>query len=202
MGRTSAGSERHAQILNQAQRLFNQQGFRETNLDDVAACLGIRRQAIYHYFRSKEDILWELVERASTSLAGSAESIFTAELPPDRKLAALVDNHVRQLLGDIEIFRLDVLQRDKLSPDRHESVRKSQREYVRRIAGTIKDGQESGLFVGAPPYVQTLLIIGMCNWALDWYRPEPATTVDDVATETVRLVMAGVSAPRSRVHRR
>ncbi|MFF1819776.1 TetR/AcrR family transcriptional regulator [Kribbella sp. NPDC058245] len=201
MAPTTAGSERRVQILNEAQRLFNQQGFRETNLDDVAVRLGVKRQAIYYYFKSKEDILWELVERASTTLAESAESIFTADLPPERKIEALVDNHVRQLLGDIEIFRLDVLQRDKLSTDRHESVRKSQHEYVRRIAEIITEGQETGRFVAAAPYVQTLLIIGMCNWTLDWYRPESSTTVDDVAAEAVRMVMAGLAARRPRTRK-
>jgi AcrR family transcriptional regulator len=183
---------RRAQILVEAQRLFNQQGYRETNLEDVAVVLGIKRQAIYYYFRSKEDLLWELVERANTTLHQSAEAIFEAGLGPSAKLAALIDNHVRQLLGDIAIFRLDVLQRDKLSADRHETVRGWQHEYVRRIAAIIAEGQEDGVFVKAPPLVQTLLIIGMCNWTLDWYRPDSSVSIDDVVTETVRLSMSGL----------
>src|SRR5205085_12019969 len=108
MTKRSAGQLRRQQILDEAQQLFNRQGFRETNLDDVAVRLGIKRQAIYYYFKSKEDVLWELVELASSTLTASAAAIFEADLDPEAKLASLVDNHVRQLLSDPEIFRLDV----------------------------------------------------------------------------------------------
>jgi AcrR family transcriptional regulator len=194
---TSPEVGRRAQILAEAQRLFNQQGFRETNLEDVAVVLGIKRQAIYYYFKSKEDLLWELVERANTALHQSAEAIFEADLGPADKLTALIDNHVRQLLGDMEIFRLDVLQRDKLSADRHETVRGWQHEYVRRIAAIIAEGQEAGVFVKSPPLVQTLLIIGMCNWTLDWYRPDSRVKLDVVVAEAVRLSMSGLHATPS-----
>jgi AcrR family transcriptional regulator len=201
MTHTTAGYHRRAEILSEAQELFNRQGYRETNLDDVAIRLGIKRQAIYYYFKSKEDLLWELVERASNTLTASAAEIFATDLPPETKLAALIDNHVRQLLGDPEIFRLDVLQRDKLSPDRHESVREAQRTYTRKIAAIIEEGQQAGVFVEAKPYVQTLLIIGMGNWTLDWYRPNAGPSIDEIAAETVRMAMAGLRTRRRKARR-
>jgi len=151
MTQRRTGQLRRQQILDEAQQLFNRQGYRETNLDDVAVKLGFKRQAIYYYFKSKEDVLWELVERASSTLTASAAAIFEADLDAESKLSALIDNHVRQLLSDPEIFRLDVLQRDKLSPERHEVVRDAQRVYVRRWTEIIAEGQKEGLFVKASP---------------------------------------------------
>jgi AcrR family transcriptional regulator len=192
-----AGQLRRRQILEEAQELFNRQGFRETNLDDVAVRLGIKRQAIYYYFKSKEDVLWELVELASSTLTASAAAIFEADLDPDAKMASLVENHVRQLLSEPEIFRLDVLQRDKLSAERHEAVRKAQRVYVRKWAAVIAEGQKAGIFVKGSPHLQTLLVIGMGNWILDWYRPDAGPSIDEIATEVVRMAMAGLRAPSS-----
>ena len=63
---------RREQILQAAQKLFADQGFRETNLNDVATQLGFRRQAVYHYFRSKEEILYELIDRAGQAVSAAA----------------------------------------------------------------------------------------------------------------------------------
>jgi AcrR family transcriptional regulator len=41
----------------------------------VATQLGFRRQAVYHYFPSKDDILYELIDRAGQSAATSAQPI-------------------------------------------------------------------------------------------------------------------------------
>lgn len=55
---------RRNQILEVATTLFAQQGYRETNLAQIADELGFRRQAVYHYFRAKDDILYELIAEA------------------------------------------------------------------------------------------------------------------------------------------
>src|SRR5258705_9120702 len=94
------------QILQAAQKLFAQQGFRETNLNDVATQLGFRRQAVYHYFRSKEEILYELIDRAGQAIATSAQPTLDSDMPPAEKLNEVVRNHVRQILNNIDIFRI------------------------------------------------------------------------------------------------
>src|SRR5579859_3879239 len=46
-------------VLRTAARLFNEQGFHATSLDDVARGLNVTKPTIYHYFRSKDDVLFE-----------------------------------------------------------------------------------------------------------------------------------------------
>src|SRR5260370_37911456 len=78
----SDGGDRREQILQAAQKLFADQGFRETNLGDVATQLGFRRQAGYHYFRSKEEMLYELIDRAGQAGVVSAPSRLDGGPPP------------------------------------------------------------------------------------------------------------------------
>src|ERR1700704_2745830 len=114
----SDGGDRREQILRAAQKLFADQGFRETNLGDVATQLGFRRQAVYHYFRSKEEILYELIDRAGKAVEASAQPTLDSDLPPAEKLAEVVRNHVRQLLTNADIFRIQFSELAKLSGDR------------------------------------------------------------------------------------
>ena len=104
--------------------------------------MGFRRQAVYHYFRSKDEILYELIDRAGQAIATSAQSTLEADMPPADKLAEVVRNHVRQLLRNIEIFRIQFSELFKLHGDRADGLRRDMSAYVRSIANVIKEGQK------------------------------------------------------------
>jgi len=188
-------TNRREQILESAQELFADQGFRETNLNDVATQLGFRRQAVYHYFRSKEEILYELIDRAGAAMEASAQPTFDAELSPREMLAELVRNHVRQLLNNAEIFRIQFAELSKLTSDRADALRRDMARYVRRIGKVIEAGQKDGSFIEGPPVPQALLILGMCNGTTDWYgSTRSRLTIDDVADAAARIALSGVMA--------
>jgi AcrR family transcriptional regulator len=117
------GVSRREQILQAAQKLFADQGFRETNLGDVAVQLGFRRQAVYHYFPSKEEILYELIDRAGAAVDASARPVLEAGLPPADMLAGIVRNHVRGLLRNADIFRIQFTELAKLTGERADILR-------------------------------------------------------------------------------
>jgi AcrR family transcriptional regulator len=185
-------SNRRDQILLEAQRLFAVQGYKETNLNEVAVKLGIRRQALYHYFESKDEILWELTERAAHIVSDAAAPIFAADMSPREKLGAVVHNQVHQVLNNVDLFRIQLDEMERLPGERGKAMRQSQYEYVRQVAGVIRKGQRDGTFVDVPPNSQALLIIGMCNWTLHWYGPQTKLTVDEVATHAARTAVSGV----------
>jgi AcrR family transcriptional regulator len=95
--------------LNAALKLFSTHGFAATRLDDVAAVAGITKGTIYLYFKSKEDLLEEVVRRwtpptvdyaalatatppdAETALRETVASLFATFADPDlRRLLRLV----------------------------------------------------------------------------------------------------------------
>ena len=63
---TTKRAQRQASIgrlLDAAQSLFVSQGYRQTNLDQIASAAGLTKGAVYFYFRSKETVLLELLKR-------------------------------------------------------------------------------------------------------------------------------------------
>ena len=201
--RASEGSiDRREHILQTAQKLFADKGFRETNLNDVAVQLGFRRQAVYHYFPSKEDILYELIDRAGRAIATSAQPTLDADMPPAEKLAEVVRNHVRQLLTNIDVFRIQFSELFKLSGERADGLRRDMADYVHSIAKVIKAGQKDGSFIDIPPTTQALLILGMCNGTTDWYtRVGSPVRIDEIADFAARIAIAGVQGAPSRNRR-
>ena len=64
--------ERRNQILDAAVATFSQKGFHQTTIEDIRLEAGLSRGAVYHYFKSKEDIIDGIRQRS----AQQAEAIF------------------------------------------------------------------------------------------------------------------------------
>jgi AcrR family transcriptional regulator len=202
LGSSESSIDRREQILQAAQKLFADKGFRETNLNDVAVQLGFRRQAVYHYFPSKEDILYELIDRAGQAIATSAQPTLDADMPPAEKLAEVVRNHVRQLLTNIDVFRIQFSELFKLSGQRADGLRRDMAAYVHSVAKVIKAGQKDGSFIDIPPTTQALLILGMCNGTTDWYTGGwSQVSIDEIADFAARIALAGVRGAAGRGRR-
>lgn len=63
-------AEREAQMLETASRLFAQQGFEATSMDEIAQACGITKPMLYAYFESKQGLYQALIARAGNYLLG------------------------------------------------------------------------------------------------------------------------------------
>ncbi|WP_319449814.1 MULTISPECIES: TetR/AcrR family transcriptional regulator [unclassified Mycobacterium] len=184
---------RRAAILAAATKLFAEQGFRETNLNQIAEELGFRRQAVYHYFPSKEEILYELVAAAGEAMTQSSQALFDAKVSPEVALADVVRSHVIVVLSRADIFRVQFSELNKLTGKRAEVLRDATSAYVRGIADVIKRGQKAGTFFRGSAMTQALLVVGMCNWTTDWYRADQAhLTIEEVAEYAAQMAISGL----------
>ena len=189
---------RRQDILRAATKLFAEQGYRETNLNQIAVELGFRRQAVYHYFPAKDEILYELIAQAGEAMISTSQPIFDADLEPDAALTEIVRNHVRVVLAQPDTFRVQFAELNKLSGDRAETLRKGMSAYVHRIADVIEAGQRAGAFVPAHPMMHALLLVGMCNGTTQWYEGALSrTSIDEVADQAARIAISGLTGSES-----
>jgi len=188
-----AAGGRREEILQAAKRLFAEQGFRETNLNDVAELLGIRRQAFYYYFSSKEDILIELVTRAGRAV-DSAQELLDSSLAPLDKLRELIKVHVRETLSDADIFRVQLDEVPKLQSARGEALRKEQEAYMQRVADVIAAGQQDGSVMQMPSSALARLIIGMSTEVVRWFDAGAGLSIEEMADYVAQVAINGVRA--------
>lgn len=189
------GESRREQILKVSEEFFAQRGFDDTNLDLVASRLGLKRQAIYYYFKSKDDILVEIVERGGGALHDAVMPTLASDLDPRQKLATVLVNHIEHVLGNALTFRVQFAEVRHMAPESIAKVRNDEQSYVRHVAAVIESGQQAGQFVAGPPVPMALMLLGMCNATLDWYQPGRRMSISDVAELAVSTVMEGVVVP-------
>jgi AcrR family transcriptional regulator len=178
---------RETEILAVALERFSRSGYRDTTLQDIADEIGITRPAFYHYFASKEDLLWRLVEDLGLRLLDEARPIAASNAEPLTKIRLLVHNHVITLVANTAAFRIYLQERALLEGERDERLRREEDEYARVVRTVITEAQASSVVRTGDPSVLALLLLGLGNSVLRWYTNipgglSPAQLAEEVAT--------------------
>ena len=84
-GRASGYDTQRAQILARAARLFAQQGYSGTSMNQVAEACGVSKPSLYHYVRDKHQLLVEIAETHVARLLALIEEVDAARLAPESR---------------------------------------------------------------------------------------------------------------------
>jgi len=138
--------DKRRQILDAAIRVFARQGFHATRVADIADEAGVAYGLVYHYFRSKDEVLDELfVERWSLLLTAIEEADRTGETPR-AKLSAVAAFIIDSYHHDPELMKVIIVEVTRAA----NSFGRTHLEQIRRayesIAKIVADGQEAGAF--------------------------------------------------------
>lgn len=184
---------RHS-ILERATELFDQRGYSNTSLDDIAQAVGVTREALYYYYRNRSEILLAIIKPQSTALIDGLDAIVATSLSCDEKLHRAIDNHLRRF--DRHCLEMTIGLRDGLM-DASEPVQKSMRRIWKKYESLWIDlviaGQKSGAFerIGDPKMI-AFAILGMCNWLARWYNPGKAVPIDEIIETYTTLIGRGL----------
>jgi len=86
--------ETRRRLMREGQRLFAEQGFDRTTVDEIAAAAGVSRRTFFHYFDSKEDVVLSRKDDFESALL---QAIRTA--PPETPLLEVAEQAVLAAMG-------------------------------------------------------------------------------------------------------
>ena len=179
MPRQGSGG-REEELYRVAASLFNQQGYGSTHVRQICRALNIRESSLYHYVRSKEDLLYNICERGLLRGLEMMKPIVRLPLPPDRKLRRLIDTHLRIITGTTNEQSAMLKELRSLSPDNQRKIIKLRGEYQALFQEAVAECIQEGLLREVPVKIATLAILGMTNWMIHWYSPEGAMTTKKI----------------------
>lgn len=119
------------QIIDAALELFGKEGFSKTSISAIATKAGISKGLIYHYFKSKVDIL----ENIFHQMMNPTDDIFSlqSELAPADKMKLIIESSISSITNTPELMRLMISL--ALQPDAVKSVQGLiDNERVKQIA--------------------------------------------------------------------
>ena len=196
MGRTKAKDhdDKRFNILRTAASVFAREGIARASINEVAKACGISKANIYHYYDSKNDLVFDILDSYLAQLRdGICGTDFSGQTAPER-LHALTREFLLAYEGMDNEHKIQSEGLSLLEPEKQEILKGYQRELVTVVSQALKDCASETL-VGDKAKCRdiTMSVFGMLNWFYMWnpgatkeQRIAYAATVADLTLNGVR----------------
>jgi TetR/AcrR family fatty acid metabolism transcriptional regulator len=154
--RAQAAADRRRQILDAAVIVFARQGFHGCRVSDIADEAGVAYGLVYHYFRSKEEVLDTLfLERWDVLVATIDEVAAREDMAPRDQLHVIVSFIVDSYRHDPDLMKVIIVEVTRAANSFGRTHLAKIREAYDGIAGIVERAQEKGTFKSdvTPQYV-------------------------------------------------
>ncbi|MGY1916140.1 TetR/AcrR family transcriptional regulator [Blastococcus sp. SYSU DS0973] len=179
-------------ILDAAVDLFVGRNYEGASMREIAAAVGVTPASLYNHYRSKEDILWEIVQRSWRALSDAQMSSASSASGTVEQFVSFVDAHSRFHAMHPRLAGIANRQLQSLESRRYRTVMERRRDYAGRLQTIVSAGVAEGVFTvpHVPVAAFALLDVGM--GLTRWFDPSKELSVDEVCTAHVELALRAV----------
>jgi AcrR family transcriptional regulator len=193
MARTRANDydKKRLGILSQSAALFAQHGFTGTSITMIAEACGVSKALMYHYYNSKDDVLFDLLADHLNHLVTVVEAAAVSAKDGEERLVAVSTALLEAYRGADAEHQVQISSL-KLLPQAQQSVLK---ELERKLVVIFSDAIAAALpaMAGKHDILKplTMSLFGMLNWHYLWFRDGKGMTREAYARMASGLVLAG-----------
>lgn len=202
VGSPRSTSGRRAEILRQAANLFDQSGYHQTSMQEIADAVGIRKPSLYHYFASKDELLFWIhevfVDRLLEQHAARLELPLTMSQHLHEVIAdilTLMETHRGHVRVFFEHYR-------ELGEPYKTPIKEKRDRYHALVEDIVRRGVDGGEFRPVDVPLTTLAVFGCVNWAYQWYESDGRLRPREVAYVFSELILNGLAAAAPAKRRR
>lgn len=201
--RSVRAAQRSAEVLDAAAAVLARQGYDGTSIDDIADELGATKGVIYHYYRSKADILLAVLEAGFQHLMADVAPIAArSDISADERLYEMCIAHSRTMMNhhsyqvvSIRSVEQNIGHRDGSQEGQWSKIVARRGEYEQLFVGVVTEGRDNGTFQTPDPRLTTRALLGALNWITVWFDPaaDPhgRSTPAEISEHISRFVVAG-----------
>jgi AcrR family transcriptional regulator len=186
---------RFEDIVDAAAQLFSEQGYAATSIQDIADRVGLLKGSLYHYIRTKEDLLDAVIQEAHHHTASLGVEALEIEGDALEKLRYVVRQHLSGATDNLAKVRVFYQEAKLLPPDRLERILASRDTYEHSLRQIIAAGMEEGsLDPQLDPTLTAIAILAVLNSVQQWFRPDGPRSLEEVTAAFTNLILRSVSA--------
>jgi AcrR family transcriptional regulator len=192
-GKAPTFETQRAAILAAAADLFADKGFHNASMAELALACGVSKPLLYHYYRDKEHILFDIADTYLDGLLAIVAGVEAQALPPEAHFAALVTGFMEEYEHARSQHVVLVQDVKFLQQAQAAHVTDKQRRVVAAFADAIVR-IEPGLKRRKLDKPVTMILFGMINWTFTWLRADGALTFRDMAPVVTTIFLNGVKS--------
>jgi AcrR family transcriptional regulator len=190
-------NKRRAEILHLSAKLFRARGYETVTVRDLAEAAGITVPSLYRYIGSKSQLLQDLAVTLANEWVERLDEASRTPGDAEAKLRA----YLKAALSVV------ASRQDEMALTLHEN--RSQGEEARLLLGIstkrirevlreiLEQGRSEGLWREVPLSSAYVMIFGMVNWSVNWYRPDGPKTATELADDFADVLLGGLLKAKS-----
>jgi TetR/AcrR family transcriptional regulator, cholesterol catabolism regulator len=188
-----ASVEPRQEILRAAARLFQQQGYDATSMNDVAAALKLSKGGLYHHFQSKDEILYNILSHAMDITEGRVINAVRRIEGAEERLRTLIRLHIEVVLSEEDREITVMLHENHPLPlALRRKINGRKKDYVHFVENLVADLQrQRGSTSQVTPRAAAFALVGMINWIYQWYRPQGSLTGEALVRQYTEMFFRG-----------
>jgi TetR/AcrR family transcriptional regulator, cholesterol catabolism regulator len=179
-------------ILRTAARIFAEKNYHSTSMRDISRATGISLAGLYHYCKSKEELLFLIQDNCFGRVVERLEQQLGEEHDPVSRLRILIENHLSFFAANMAEMKVLSHEAESLRGDLHAHVSTRKEKYSKLARNILSEVQVThGEVRHVDLTVATYALFGMMNWIYNWYDPNGKLDVNDLAQNLTQLFLGG-----------
>lgn len=179
------------QVLKAAAEVFAEQGFDHAPIRAVAERAEISVAGLYHYVRSKDELLYFIQFHVFDSLIARYHADVKNVPEPEARLELLIANHLGRFLTNMAELVVCSREMDRLEGDFRKRVGARQRAYFKIAVDIFTDLAKKHNGSSVSPRTSALAMFGAINWIHTWYHPRTGPSAERLTRDFAHLFIEG-----------
>lgn len=178
-------------LFGAAARCFYEQGYHGTSVRDITEAVGWTPGALYHHYRSKQDLLMDIVSWfLAQSIAATRDALAQAGSDPSARLYQAARSHVLWNASDVVASFVVNSEIRSLDPENRTRNIAQRDELQRLFDDAVADGVSAGVFSTPYPKDASRAVVTMCTAVASWFKPDGPLTPAEVATRYAEMSLS------------
>ncbi len=160
----------------------------------LGARLRVEAPSIYYHFPSKQDILFDILDRSMDHLQAGLEPTVAAQGDPVARLRAGLRYHVLHMTSHGDEAFLNQSELRSLTPANLRRIIAKRDRYEQVFRDILAAGAKAGAFAVSDTRLAAIAILTMCTQVPAWFSEQGRLRADAIADSYIEMILRGVGA--------
>jgi AcrR family transcriptional regulator len=199
---TLGTDQKREPILQVAERLFFEQGYANTTVDQIARELGVTKPFVYYYFHDKQQIFETLTWRPAVDCFTAMDFAPDDVRPAHEKLAEGMARLIGATLTHYPAAFLTYRDPQAFRPEYLAAQKELAEHFYARLCELLEQGRRDGTLDFNDTRITAQAICSLPGFLYTWYRPDGRLTAAEVTRELTALALGAIGLRRNARARR
>jgi AcrR family transcriptional regulator len=185
--------KRRKLIVTQSAKLYAKKGFIGASISDLAKSCKMSKSLIYHYYPSKEDILFAVMTAHLDDLLKILDRVMAIpSLAPEARIRLLTEEFMSIYIGAAQSHKVLLNELDNLPTDKKRAIIGRQRAIIKSVQ-TLLFAFRPELTLKSARWPISMIYFGMINWTHTWFDAKGSVSPQQFTKIAVDVMLHGLS---------